>query len=206
MKNRIILIFTACIYSFCFQAQDTIYLKVHFLYGSKPVKKYKKQGYKSFGGILGGHVGIELNKDKILNFVPSGKFHWIRKKNNKHSAFVTHDKRGFYGILGGTIDSVKRLCVYIPVSLNEAKLFDSIYQSYRDSTPYDYAFFGMRCGASSYEILSQIGILERYSNMKTVCNIFYPKKLRKKLLKLTIRNNWQIKRSTGTKNRKWEKD
>lgn len=78
MRQKIVIFF--CFISVLSYSQDSAYLKVHFLYGSKPLKKYKATEQKWFGGILGGHVGIEGDDDKIVNFLPKGKFHWLIKK------------------------------------------------------------------------------------------------------------------------------
>ncbi|WP_338814872.1 hypothetical protein V9L05_06675 [Bernardetia sp. Wsw4-3y2] len=69
MKQILILLF--CFTPFLSYSQDTTFLKVHFLYGSKPLKSDKNTEQKWFGGILGGHVGIEVEEDKVLNFLPS---------------------------------------------------------------------------------------------------------------------------------------
>ena len=187
-------------------SQDSVYLKVHFLYGSKPIKKYKSTEKKWFGGILGGHAGIESDSNEILSFSPSGKFHWITKKNNRHSKYSLKSHDAFYGILGGHPDSIKKAVIYIPINLQQKQIFDSISKSYLAETPYDYAFMGMRCGAATYEVLGQLGIVRAYSNGTTCRKIFYPKKLRKPLLREANLNGWKIERQDGSIKRKWEKD
>ena len=188
-------------------AQDTTYLlKVHFLYGSKPAKKYRDTERKWFGGKLGGHVGIEINPDEILNFVPNGKFHVFGKKYNRHSAFAIHSVTGFYSIFGGHPDSVKKAIFYVPVTAQQKSRADSISVSYRQQTPYDYAFFGMRCGAAAYDILAQLEVVKEYKITKTSWKIFYPKKVRKRLLKKAKTNAWKVEITKGSTRRKWEKD
>ena len=182
------------------------YLKVHFLYGSKPLKKYKDTEQKWFGGVLGGHVGIEGDSDKIVNFLPNGKFHWFAKKDNRHSTYAVHSINNFYAILGGNPDSVKKAIVYIPVTRQQKQKFDSITKVYLKQTPYDYALFGMRCGAAAYDILGQVDVLINYRYGKTYKKIFYPKKLRKRLFKKAIENGWTIVRREGSIKRKWEQD
>ena len=191
--------------SFQGYSQDTIYLKVHFLYGSKPLKAYKDSEQKWFGGILGGHVGIEVENDKIVNFLPHGKFHWFAKKNDRHSTYAVHSSEDFYNILGRT-DSVKKAIFYIPLSYKQKQKFDSITAAYLKQTPYDYALMGMRCGAAAYDILSQLDILPIFSYGKTYKKIFYPKKLRKRLFKKANLNGWRIEKQSGSIKRKWEKD
>jgi len=117
---------SCCLLSY---AQDTAFIKVHFLYGSRPLKKYKHSEPKWFGGILGGHVGIEGDSGSIVNFLPKGKFHWFAKKNNPHSTYAEHSEKSFYGILGGHPDSVKRTVVYVPVSRRQKQQFDSIFKA-----------------------------------------------------------------------------
>lgn len=170
------------------------------------MKKYKDTEPKWFGGVLGGHVGIEGDSDKIVNFVPSGKFHWFGKKNDRHSAYAIHSPQNFYSILGGEPENAKTAIVYIPVTTPQRHQFDSITTAYLKQTPYDYALFGMRCGAAAYDILGQLNILPYYSYQKTCWKIFYPKKLRKRLFRIAERNGWRIIKQEGSNRRKWEKD
>jgi len=203
--KQFILVLTVFI-SLCARSQDSLYLKVHFLYGSKPLKKYKSTEAKWFGGVLGGHAGIESDSNKILSFSPSGKFHWIAKDKERHSRYSIKSEKEFYAILGGHPDSVKKAVVYIPITLQQKKIFDSVSRCYLKETPYDYAFIGMRCGAATYEILSQLGIARGYSNGTVSRKVFYPKKLRKPLLKEAELNGWKVERQNGSIKRKWEKE
>jgi hypothetical protein len=196
---------------FCFisslaYSQDTTYLKVHFLYGSRPLHKCKDTEPKWFGGMLGEHVGIEGDSNKIVNFIPNGKFHWFAKKDNRHSTYAVHSPDDFYAILGGNPDSVKKAIVYIPVTLQQKQQFDSITTAYLEHTPYDYALVGMRCGTAAYDILGKLAVLPDYSYRKTYKKIFYPKKLRKRLFKKATENGWTIVRENGSYRRKWERD
>ena len=198
------LIRVALVSSLC--AQHTSYLQVHFLYGSKPAKKYKDVENKWFGGVLGGHVGLGLDSTQILNFIPQGKFHYFAKKHKKHSSFVEHNYNGFYGIFGGKAEDMKKAIIYIPITLAQKQKYDSLSLTYLQNTPYDYAFWGMRCGAATHDILGKLGIMPSYSHSKTIRKVFYPKKLRKRLLKKAKKNNWLVESQEGTKRRKWEKD
>jgi hypothetical protein len=205
MSKLIILVF-ACIIATPLFSQDSFYLKVHFLYGSTPKRAFKATEPKWFGGKLGGHVGIESDSNRILNFVPNGSFHVFSKNKNRHSKYLEHAEQSFYGILGGNPDSVKKTIVLVPVSTLQKRMFDSIAACYLVKTPYDYAFFGMRCGAASYEVLAQLGVLKKYSYRKTYWKIFYPRKLRKRLLKKAKQNGWPVIEQQGSSKRKWEGD
>jgi hypothetical protein len=204
MRNLLMSI--ACFSCISAWSNDTAFLKVHFLYGSKPSKAYQDTEQKWFGGVLGGHVGIEGGQHKILNFLPQGSFHVFKKENNRHSTYAEHDTISFYGILGGEPNSMKKAVVYIPITLQQKQRFDSIAAAYLAETPYDYALVGMRCGSAAYEILARLGILEQYGRKKTAKKIFYPKKLRKRLLRKAAANHWTMTRQEGTYRRQWEKD
>jgi len=204
--RQILTTFIFCFAFFLTYSQDSTFLKVHFLYGSKPLKKYKDTERKWFGGVLGGHVGIEGDSGKILNFLRKGRVHWFARKNNKHSVYREHAVSNFYAIFRYNPDSVKKAVVYIPVTIQQKQIFDSIATAYLKQTPYDYAFFGMRCGAAAYDILGQCAILPKCRCSKIYKKIFYPKKLRTRLLKKAKENNWKVERQDGSVKRKWERD
>lgn len=187
-------------------ASDSTILKVHFLYGSKPKKEHKSTELKWFGGLHGGHVGIETDSNKILNFVPNGTFHWFAKKDTRNSRFVLHNFEDFYSIFGSESKNVKKSIISVPISGAQKQLFDSIAAAYLTKTPYDYAFIGMRCGAAGYDILAQLGILPILNHKKMYRSIFYPKKLRKRVLKRAKIHNWSCKLEVGIATRKWEQN
>jgi hypothetical protein len=186
------------------QKQHTI--RVHFLYGSRPTKEAKATQRKDFGGVLGGHVGVEVDSNHILNFLPAGGVHVFAKDKNRNSLFTVHTFKQFYQILGTPNEDVKKLIITIPITEEQKLYFDSLSQAYMEKTPYDYAFFGMRCGAAGYDVLSKMGLVKEFRKKQLIRKVFYPRKLRKRLLKLAAKNNWKIERSTGTSERKWEGD
>ena len=143
MKLIIIALFTEFV--LFASAQNDSVIKVHFLYGSKPVKSYKNKQQKWFGGMLGGHVGIEADSSQVLSFIPQGKFHWIANNKTRHSSYVIQTTSEFYNILGA-VDSAKQLVIYVPVSAAQRFVFDSLQKAYLSRPPYDYALLGMRCG------------------------------------------------------------
>ncbi len=201
-------ILTICLifYSQSISAQDSVFIKVHFLYGSKPKRQFKDSEKKWFGGKYGGHAGIETDSNKVLNFLPIGKFHYLAKKQNFHSHFAVHSLLDFWDILGNGVDEVKKTTILIPISNTQKIKLDSINKYYLENSPYNYAFIGMRCGSAVFDILGQLGILKKYSHKKLVLKIFYPKKLRKKLLKKAKEYNWKVLRQEGITTRIWEKD
>ena len=204
--RTLIIIITLCLGPFFAFSEDSLYIKVHFLYGSKPSKDHKDTEKKWFGGILGGHVGIEGDSGMVLNFLSGGKCHLFAEKTNRTSNFKEFTLTRFYSIFGGKPDSMKKAIVYIPVTKQQKQLFDSIASAYIKQTPYDYAVFGMRCSAAAYDILGQLDIFPHYSHTKTYKKIFYPKLLRKRLLKKADENGWTVVMEDGSGKRVWERD
>lgn len=184
------------------QTDSTHAIKVHFLYGSKPLKKYKnKTEMKYFGGIHGGHVTIEI--DSIdYGFSPTGRVHMISHKRNCHSQFNgkhTHNQPPYpkgYKVVSFTI----------LISEEQYNQLNKIHNDYLTKPPYDYAFFGMRCAAATQDILSQIGIVKKKKRLNNIYTTFYPKKLRKRMFKLAEEKNYIIEQQAGRPTRKWESD
>lgn len=188
------------------QVTDSVIIKVHFLHGSKPKRQYKKTEDRWFGGILGGHAGIEVSPNKIFNFLPKSRFHLFSKREIINSKFCIHDTLSFYEILGGKYDSVKKTIISIKISAKQKETLDSVVNAYCKRSPYDYAFFGMRCGAAAYDVLAQIGVVRKLSFKKTWRRTFYPRKLRRLLEAKTMKDIVSIRKFKGSSKRKWERD
>jgi hypothetical protein len=211
MKTIIIRCFFASLFlifhtSSSLGASDSVDIRVHFLHGSKPKKKYKKVEDKWFGGILGGHAGIEYESNKILNFQPKARFHVFYKKGIINSKFSVHDTLSFYEILGGKHHAAKKTIITIRISAAQKRQLDSIARAYLERSPYDYAFFGMRCGAAAYDVLSRIGVVYKYSFNRTWRKIFYPRKLRRRLEWFAKERGFKVRKVEGNSRRIWEAD
>jgi hypothetical protein len=184
------------------QTDSAHIIKVHFLYGSKPLKKYKNiTEMNYFGGIHGGHVSIEVDS-LDYGFSPSGKVHIFSRDRKPHSQFTgkhTHNQPPY-------AKGNKVVTFIIPVSTEQYNEIKKIQASYCSKPPYDYAFFGMRCAASSQDILSRIGIVKERKRLRNIYTTFYPKKLRHRMFKLAKKNNYTIIKQDGRPTRKWEKD
>lgn len=185
--------------------KDSVAIRVHFLHGSKPKHQYRFTEDRWFGGVLGGHAGIEFAPNQVLNFLPRARFHIFAKPRLINSRFAVHDTVSFYHILGLT-DSVKKTIVTITISHEQKAKLDSIVSLYETRAPYDYAFFGMRCGAAAYDVLSGAGIVKKYTFRKTYLKIFYPRKLRRRLEADAQRKSYAVYKRAGSIKRKWEKD
>lgn len=187
-------------------ASDSSLIKVHFLYGSKPKKEFMAVEKRWFGGMLGGHVGIEYASGYVIDFVPSGRFHVISHSGNMHSRFNNRTLTSFWTALGSNTYDAKKTSFIIPINGAQKHSLDSVVSVYTQTTPYDYAFVGMRCGAAAYDILSQIDVLDKYDRWKMVFKIFYPKRLRKRLFCLAQEKAWKVETQEGTHRRVWERD
>lgn len=191
-----------CLFSLAEAQTDTSYsVKVHFLYGSKPLRKYKGIEHKYFGGIHGGHVSIEVD-GVDYGFSPKGKFHIIAHKNSRHSTF--HGDPG--DSTKAHVKGYKVATIIVPLSAAQYRQISQIHSTYCTAPPYDYAFIGMRCAAASQDVLAQIGIVKKRKKAKNVFTTFYPKKLRKRMFRLAEKNHYTVVRQEGRPTRKWERD
>lgn len=174
------------------------YIKINFLYGSKPAKGYKGTEPTLFGGMKGGHVNIEAG-GLVLDFMPGNVP--LFPKNKQPSG-------GFYVNRSVYWDTVsdKWVAVIVPVSVEQYGKLQMLFDSLPGNPPYDYAVFGMRCAAASYDVLSKIGLFKELKQGKDAVKFFYPKLLRKRLLKWAKENNYTIISHEGRKSRKWESD
>ncbi|HEX5654757.1 MAG TPA: hypothetical protein VFX58_16890 [Chitinophagaceae bacterium] len=175
---------------------DTI--RLHFLYGSIPAKGYEKTEPKFFGGLKGGHVSIEAN-GRVLDFLPGNCP--ILPENNRPSGGFRINKAVYWDT-----SSTKWVMIKIPLTRSQLESLETIYHSYAEETPYDYAVFGMRCAAASYDVLSEIGLFKKVPEKFNMVKNFYPKLFRKRILKWAGKNNYPVIFHPGKPTRKWESD
>ena len=195
---KAVLIFVSVFFlNTCFAGDTTYTIKINFLYGSRPVKSCRDQESKLFGGIKGGHVNIEAG-GRVLDFTPG------------NNPLLPHNKKpsGGFSINNSVYwdGDDKWKTVIVPVSEDQYFALQKIFDSVAAKTPYDYAIFGMRCAAASYDVLSKIGLFKEYSIKKNIATHFYPKLLRKKVLKWAEKNHYTVLSNEGRSSRKWESD
>lgn len=188
-----------CFSQFAF-AQDSTFVTAHFIYGSKPKAEGER---KWFGGKLGGHVGLEIYPGTILHFNPGGKVRAFRRKSPK-GVYSTSSLEAFYCTFG--CDTVKTMQIRIPISKAYQDTLKILSDSLKNNSPYPYAFFGMRCTAACYHILSYAGVYPKKTENYMLRRFFYPRRLRKFLIKDAKEHNWQVTRSSGNNRRKWDHD
>ena len=186
------------LFNTCFATDSTYTIKINFLYGSRPAKGHHLEESKLFGGIKGGHVNIEAG-GRVLDFRPGNN---PLLPNNKKPSGGFSINQSIYR----NSETDKWTTVVVPVSRDQFFALQKLIDSFASKTPYDYAIFGMRCAAASYDVLSKIGLFKEYPNTKNVITHFYPKLLRKKVLKWANENNYGIVTHNGRPTRKWESD
>lgn len=173
---------------------------IHFIHGSKPSKEYRNTGEKVPGGLLGGHIYIQVAENvygfesidrKRIHIFPQRKFNSVYKKE-------------FLGNWKISIADQKMTSIKIPVDELKFSQLKNILEIYCSKVPYDYAVLGMRCGSSSYQILSELGLFPVSSRMTAMMKVPVPRILRKKMLIMAHQNNFSITKQTGSEKRIWE--
>ncbi len=175
---------------------------IHFVYGSKPARGHKDTEHHYFGGIHGGHVYLQLDS-MLFSFLP-GTFpvHIFAHGKKRQSLYAAHALTDFASdTVGAKVTSIT-----YPLSDSQYVELNTVRQEYIHETPYDYAFFGMRCAAAAYDVLGHAGLVKKKGNFRNVCTNFYPKPMRKRMLKHAQQHGLKVVTKEGRASRKWEKD
>jgi hypothetical protein len=195
-------IFIFLFFSISIQAADSLFVKVHFVYGSKPKRAFKNIESKQFGGIHGGHVYMEVNKKIISYGTNNGKWHIFPHKSKSAGKYRVDKDLKWHGDTG----KLKITTVIIPITEEQFLKFKEVEQRYFEKTPYDYAFLGMRCAAGAYDVLDKAKVCPHKTRLGIISKNFYPKRLRVKLLRRAKKENWEVCTQEGRSTRKWERD
>lgn len=182
-------------------AQETHLLKVFFRYGSIPEIGYEYIEYEETGGLEGGHVSLGIDSLEI-GFTNEHVIHVFPRNDDKKGLFYWEYLKDFEE----QVADKKYITFVVPLSEEQYVKLKSILMAYIDESPYDYAFFGMRCAAAAYDVLSQIGIFEHKSMTANVISNFYPRLFRRKMLLLARKKGYTVMRIKGRKTRIWEGD
>ena len=171
---------------------------VHFIHGSIPHDSctYKKI---RLGGYLGGHIEIEVENNVYgflhdtlpINYIPKRNFNSKFEVRNlddwkEHSRF----------------DRITS--IYIPVTNTQRATLIALLNNYLQNEPYDYAFLGQRCTSSTAEILSDVGILNKFSNFEAIISFYYPRTLRFTMIQFARKNELEVKYKEGINCHSWE--
>ncbi len=180
------------------KSEITDSIVVHFIHGSipKPNCEYDK---KRLGGYLGGHIEIEVN-EKVFGFLyDSIPINYI-SQNNYNSKFEVRQKNAWMKYTKHD----KITSIFLPVTLEQRKHLFTLLNRYLKMEPYDYAFLGQRCTSSTAEILSDIGIINKFSNLESIIAFFYPRTLRFTMIQFAKKNKLTINFKEGIECHKWE--
>jgi hypothetical protein len=177
-------------------------IHIHFIYGSVPLKEFRNTEEKVPGGLLGGHIYLQSGQN-VFGFEPIDrtKIHLLPRKK-----FNSRYTKEYYSDWYKHIRDKKLVSIEIPLSDASGNYLKILLENYHRSTPYDYAVFGMRCGASTYQILSESGLFPLSSEFIAMLRVPVPGILRKKLLKMAEEDKLKITRQAGNQGRKWEND
>lgn len=182
----------------CFCQIDT--LVVEIIYGSKPIAQEERHW---FGGKLGGHIGLTIGKDSVMHFVPGGRVA-ATNINSDIGNYLISSKKSFYRTF--YCDTTKTCRIFIPVTRVQKQKLVTDSAPFLKEGPYPYAFFGMRCAAACYHLLSLADVTKDRSRSSMTWKFFYPRKLRKFLFKEAKSKGWIITETPGSSNRKWDHD
>lgn len=177
-------------------------IHIHFIYGSVPLKEFRNTDEKVPGGLLGGHIYLQTGQN-VFGFEPIDRTRIHMFPHKKFNSIYTKEK---YTDWYQHIRDKKLLSIEIPLSDSSGKYLNILLENFHRRTPYDYALFGMRCGASTYQILSETGLFPLTSGFGAMLRVPLPRILRKKLLKMAAERQLTITRQAGNPGRKWEKD
>jgi hypothetical protein len=183
------------------QTDSSYMMKIHFLYGSSPLHKHRKTEKKEFGGLHGGHVTIQAG-GRDIGFERWQGFHVFPRRRNMKAAFL---QRSADTVMVKNRES-RTLTIYIPLSHAQFDTLMAISGTYCAKAPYDYAFFGMRCAAATQDILARLGLMKKRSRRGHIVTAFYPKRLRKRLIRMAGKNGYAMQRTEGRSTRRWERD
>lgn len=172
---------------------------IHFIHGSIPMENciYAR---KRLGGLLGGHVEIEL-EGRVYGFrldkLPIHIFVDNHHFNSKYEVYTkeTWLKRTEYE---------KITSVHLPISKEQKDKLQAILTTYLAKSPYDYAFFGTRCATATAEVLSKSGIIYRLSNVENSIAFLSPHPLRQTFLQLAREKHFLVIHKKGVDCRYWE--
>lgn len=193
------LLLTGILFSgFCHCQTDT--LVVEIIYGSKPITKDERHW---FGGKPGGHIGLQIGHDSIMHFIPGGRV-VATNLNSDIGNYLISSRQSFYRTFH--CDTTKTCRIFIPVTSAQKQKLLKDSAPFLDEAPYEYAFFGMRCAAACYHLLSLADVTKDRSRTGMTWKFFYPRKLRKFLFKEAAKKDWKILTTPGSNKRKWDHD
>ncbi|HEU4718759.1 MAG TPA: hypothetical protein VFU15_13035 [Bacteroidia bacterium] len=183
---------------------DTSYIYVHILHGSKPQRNCPddSDAYYMLGGKLGGHVVIQLDSfDYGFSYTTKHVHPFARKKKSCCAGVYECDSASCQ-LEGWSRDKVTT--IKIPVSPAVKKQLRDSMVKWHQHPPFDYAFFGMRCASTAYYLLSIAGVFPKASKAKSMRKAFWPGAFRKKIMHVARKKHYAVTVHPGSRFRRWE--
>lgn len=177
-------------------------VRVVILHGSRPKKQFKKEEYKMLGGMLGGHVVLQV--DSLVygyNFHSRHVHPFARQRRSKMAGIMEKDEAA---------ETLRRwkgqavTIITVPVTPQQKARVFHIADSLHRAPAFDYAFFGMRCAATAHYLLGETGAVKKTKHFGSIVKAFHPKQLRRKLVRIAERKKYRIETQPGSPRRKWE--
>ncbi len=172
---------------------------IHFIHGSIPMENciYSR---KRLGGLLGGHVEIELAGSVYGFRLAKLPVHIFVDNSHFNSKYEVNTKEAWLK----RTEYEKMTSVYLPISKGQKDKLQVLLTAYLAKSPYDYAFFGTRCATSTAEVLSKSGIIYPLSNTENSIAFLSPHPLRQTLLQLAHTRHFLVVNKKGVDCRYWE--
>lgn len=209
---RLILLFVLLSVSVLSASAQTDSVRVLFIYGSRPAAAHRDTEPRWFGGIRGGHVGLQIGPDSVLNFRstvyhPCHRFPRSKPRNYRDTFEIRslHASWEIFPPHRYNIDSLRRAIVVIPLTAAQRAALENTFRRYQAHPPYDYATFGMRCASATYDMLQEAGLVPFHRHHNWV-RFFAPRAFRRTMFRLAKEKGWVVYRFKGGSSRVWEKD
>jgi hypothetical protein len=178
---------------------------IHFLHGSIPKKAYKDNEPTMRGGLLGGHIYIQI-KNKVYGFEPvhDKNFHIFPRSNPyKYNSMLKKEEHEKWMQFA---KDQQFTSIEIKVSEPRYRYLKNIIKKYKNLPPFDYALLGMRCASFTHYLLTKAQVCHSAGVIDSIIRYPYPRKLRKNLTKKALKKGWNIIKTKGSERRIWEND
>jgi hypothetical protein len=139
----------------------------------------------------------------VMHFVP-GESVRVTNINSDNGTYLLSSTSQFYKTF--RCDTAKTCRIFIPITPKQKQQLLTLSSPFLKEGPYPYAFFGMRCAAACYHLLSLADITTDLSRSSMTRKFFYPRKLRKHLFREAQKNGWIVQLNKGSMKRKWDHD
>lgn len=176
---------------------ENSHITIRIYHGSQRKWKSRKD-FKEVGGMMGGHVAIQV-ENFVYGFFYRDlkKLHIFPNNKNKNCEFQKQSLEEWAEI----VKEKKETTIKIPVTSKEKQFLLDYYTANLASPSCDYSFFGERCASNCYHLLKQLG---KISGGSYFLNAFWPGQLIRKLKRESKKRGYQVNVKLGNSNRIWQ--